>query len=124
MVEDERLFAQLLSDALSSIPGVQVQTAANGEDALAIMQSQRFDLIFTDIHMPKMNGIQFLARLRETDENIGIFVLTAHPQEDYIRSLNHLGIEDFLVKSDCDLMELRSVVEHYFHRRDVELLSE
>lgn len=124
VVEDEKLFAQLLSDALKSLPGVQVETVANGADALIALHHHRFDLIFTDIHMPWMNGIEFLTKLREEDSKVGIFVLTAHPQEGYIRSLNHLGIEDFLVKSECDLMYLRSIVEEYFHRLDIELLAE
>ncbi|MBW7874827.1 MAG: response regulator [Candidatus Cloacimonetes bacterium] len=124
IVEDERLFAQLLCDALQALPNVIVHVAENGVLALERFQSDSYDLIFTDIHMPEMNGVEFLKKIRTLNDKVGIFVLTAHVQENYIRTFNNLGIEDFLAKSDCDLMELRNLVLNYFHKQAVQLFAE
>jgi CheY-like chemotaxis protein len=124
IVEDERLFAQLLSDALRALPNVTVEVAENGALALEMFERNEYDLIFTDIHMPEMNGVEFLKKIRAINDRVGIFVLTAHVQENYIRTFNNLGIEDFLSKSDCDLMELRVMVLNYFHKQAVQLFVE
>lgn len=124
IVEDERLFAQLLSDALMILPGIHVDVAANGQEGLKALESGEYDLIFTDIHMPEMNGEDFLKAVRSQNDTIGIFVLTAHVQENYVRQFNVLGIEDYLDKSSCDLGELRKMVREYFRRQDIELMSE
>ncbi len=124
VVEDERLFAQLLRDALMVLPGIHVDVAANGDEGLKALDSAEYDLIFTDIHMPEMDGEDFLKAVRSQNETIGIFVLTAHVQENYVRQFNVLGIEDYLDKSNCDLGELRKMVKEYFRRKDIELMSE
>lgn len=122
IVEDEKLFAQLLSDALSDNEDTDVELASNGRIALQMMDSTDYDLVLTDIHMPEMNGREFLKSLRSRNSKVGIIVLTAFPEVDYIKEFNDLGIEDFLSKDECDLNALQKLVEDYFHRRKVDFL--
>ena len=60
IVEDEKLFAQLLSDALSDQENVEVNMASNGKIALQMIEDTEYNLVLTDIHMPEMNGREFL----------------------------------------------------------------
>ena len=124
VVEDEKLFAQLLSDALSDQENVEVSIAPNGKVALEMIAETEFNLVLTDIHMPEMNGREFLKHLRGLNNNVGIVVLTAFPQADYIKEFNDLEIVEFLSKDECDLQALQSLVAAYLHRQKVEFLSD
>lgn len=124
VVEDEKLFAQLLSDALSDQDSLEVHMASNGKEALEMLKNEEYSLVLTDIHMPEMNGREFLKRLRSVNNMIGIVVLTAFPQVDYIREFNDLGIVEFLAKDECDLEVLQNLVSNFLHLQKVEFLSD
>jgi len=124
IVEDEKLFAQLLSDALSDQENVEVSMASNGKIALQMFEDTEFNLVLTDIHMPEMNGREFLKNLRGLNNHVGIIVLTAFPQADYIKQFNDLEIVEFLSKDECDLIGLQTLVSSYLHKQKVEFLSE
>ena len=124
IVEDERLFAQLLCDALSDQEDTEVVVAHNGREALEIMDESQFDLLLTDIHMPELNGRELLKNLRSRDNQVGIIVLTAFPEVDYIKEFNDLGIVEFLSKDECDLSALQELVADYFHRQKVDFLAD
>ena len=124
IVEDEKLFAQLLSDALSDQENVEVSMASNGKIALQMLEDTEFNLVLTDIHMPEMNGREFLKNLRSLNNDVGIIVLTAFPQADYIKQFNDLEIVEFLSKDECDLIALQTLVSTYLHKQKVEFLSE
>lgn len=124
IVEDEKLFAQLLSDALSDQENVEVSMASNGKIALQMLEDTEYNLVLTDIHMPEMNGREFLKNLRGLNNDVGIIVLTAFPQADYIKQFNDLEIVEFLSKDECDLIALQTLVSSYLHKQKVEFLSE
>lgn len=124
IVEDEKLFAQLLSDALSDQENVEVNMASNGKIALQMLEDTEYNLVLTDIHMPEMNGREFLKNLRGLNNDVGIIVLTAFPQADYIKQFNDLEIVEFLSKDECDLIALQTLVSSYLHKQKVEFLSE
>jgi two-component system NtrC family sensor kinase len=63
VVEDELQIQQLLEDVIRSA-GHDVQTAANGRDALDLIDQQKFDLIITDVKMPEISGPEFYAALK------------------------------------------------------------
>ena len=124
IVEDEKLFAQLLSDALSDQENVEVNMASNGKIALQMLEDTEYNLVLTDIHMPEMNGREFLKNLRGLNNDVGIIVLTAFPQADYIKQFTDLEIVEFLSKDECDLIALQTLVSSYLHKQKVEFLSE
>lgn len=124
IVEDEKLFSQLLCDALSDLEATAVDLAGNGQEALEKISKADYDLIITDIQMPLMNGKDLLKNIRSINQNVGILVLTAFPEVDYIREFNSLGIEDFLSKTECDLELLQQMVQGFLRRRQIEFLSD
>ena len=58
------------------------------------------------------------------NNDVGIIVLTAFPQADYIKQFNDLEIVEFLSKDECDLIALQTLVSSYLHKQKVEFLSE
>jgi len=64
LVDDDPLITELVVDMLG-MEGYQVDTAADGIEALRRLESQRYDLIITDLHMPKLDGSGFYRQLTE-----------------------------------------------------------
>jgi DNA-binding response OmpR family regulator len=88
-----RLFETILQKA-----GYSVYPAANGEDALSLMDTQHIDLIVLDIMMPKMDGISVLENMRNAQNFTPVLLLTAKAEiEDRISGLK-AGADDYLAK--------------------------
>lgn len=96
-VEDEEIIRQKSVSTLELIVG-DVKEASDGVEALEVMKSFTPDLIITDIEMPRMNGIEFIKKLRETDKNICIMVQTAYTSEKYLLELIDMHIEKYIIK--------------------------
>jgi len=69
VVDDDPLISELVVDMLA-MEGHEVDTASNGVEALGKLQNQRYDLIVTDLHMPKLDGSGFYRELLNTDAKI------------------------------------------------------
>ena len=99
IVDDELLNRELLEIMLKP-EGYHVLCAANGEEALALVDQHRPDLILLDIRMPGMNGYQVAAKIKGNldIQNIPIIMVTAeHDRSARMLGLN-AGAEDFLTK--------------------------
>lgn len=79
VVDDIELNRMVLCRMLNSFGIERVLTAASGDEALEQMRKETFDLVFTDLWMPGMDGKQFLAKIRANDDwaNVAIFAVTA-----------------------------------------------
>ena len=76
VVDDEVKMRRLLEMSLKNM-GHEVVMTADGIDALACCDEAPFDLILTDLKMPRMDGLQLLRSLRERGEDVPVIVLTA-----------------------------------------------
>ena len=76
LVEDS-LVLQTLTKKMLEAQGARVQVADDGINAMKALGDSSFDLILTDLHMPKMDGIELTKTLRALDHNVPIFGLTA-----------------------------------------------
>lgn len=74
-----------------------IVTAINGADALE-KYDESFDLIITDINMPKMNGLDMIKIIRENNKEIPILVLSAHNESDFFLDSIRLGVDGYLLK--------------------------
>ena len=61
VVDDEKEIRGFLSKALSRMGGFQVDLAESGEEAIQKMEKEPFDLVLTDLKMPKMDGLQLIS---------------------------------------------------------------
>ena len=97
IVEDEMDIAELLKLYLES-EGFGISIASNGVEAEKLMDNINFDMALVDIMMPKMNGYDFIKRVREYNFKLPIIVLSAkNLDNDKIVALN-LGADMYITK--------------------------
>lgn len=100
IVEDSPTMRQLISFALKRLRGIKIVEANDGVDGLKKLSSDTFDLIFTDINMPVMDGLKLVSLVRNDPnfQNIPIVIITTEgAQEDKDRALA-LGANDYITK--------------------------
>ena len=83
VVEDDASIRLLLFDALSSV-GFNVTLAKDGKESLDRMKNHRFDLLVTDINMPRIDGIELLKRMKRAGREEKVIVMTGN-SENYVR---------------------------------------
>lgn len=110
-VDDDALNLNVLASLLSSEEYVIV-TVTSGEAALALLQEQEWDLVITDIMMPRMSGYELTRRIREryTVSELPVLVLTARTRSEDIENGFLVGANDYVTKP-VDARELRARVQ-------------
>lgn len=108
MVEDDTLDvmdAKRTLDRMSIL--YKMEVAKNGEEALAFLQNQSNDnpstmpdIILLDLNMPKMNGIEFLQTLRQSDRfgDVKVFIITTSEEKEDREKVRNLGVSGYIVK--------------------------
>lgn len=99
LVVDDDQSIQVLLTRMLSLGHYDVACAANGRQAVEMIQEDRFDLIITDVVMPgDLNGIDVLRMAREADPHYPVIVITGYlDTEDTARAIE-LGADDFIPK--------------------------
>ena len=94
VVDDEPKLCDLLSSALSQ-NGIEVFTAGNGLQALAILEQEAIDLVISDWRMPGMDGPQLLAEIKQRYPNLPVIVMTAYSTvKNAVQSMRNGAILD------------------------------
>lgn len=75
-----------------------IYDASNGLEALALYDKYKPDIIITDIEMPKLNGLEFVQRIREKDDTTQIIITTAYSHKEYLFRAIELKLIKYLVK--------------------------
>ncbi len=117
VVEDNPVNMMLTVDILES-QGYKVTSAEDGFIALAKVKDNDFDLILLDIQLPKMDGLEVLASLKENDStsNIPVIALTAHSMRGDNERFIAAGCSDYVSKP-IDIREFREKVKYHLESR-------
>jgi len=76
----------------------EVVTAVDGKDGLEKFNKQKFDLILSDINMPRLSGIEMLKVIREKNSNIPVLLLSAYDDSDYFLHAIELDVDGYILK--------------------------
>jgi DNA-binding NtrC family response regulator len=107
VVDDEPAIQDILTWALSA-EGYRVATAGNGEEALARVEEEEFDIIVTDIVMPGIDGLEVLERSRVLNPRAAVIVMTAYAALETAIAALRRGASDYLEKPfSVDLLKER-----------------
>jgi DNA-binding NtrC family response regulator len=109
IVDDEISIRESLKGWLKR-GGYQVETAAGGPEALAMNAEHHFDIMLIDVKMPEMSGLVLLKKIKETDADTAIVMMTAHGDiRDAVEAMK-LGAYDYLLKP-FELEELNLTID-------------
>ena len=97
VVEDEGVANELLSSTFGNFFS-EVTSAFNGEEALKLFEEKKPDIVFVDIIMPVMDGIELSRRIREINPNQIIIVISASNDIQKISESIEIGVNSFIQK--------------------------
>ena len=81
LIDDDRVFGLWATKVLQA-RGFEIQHVLDPVTGLRQVESQSWDLVITDVEMPRMTGLEFLERARRLDPELPVAVVTAHPTVD------------------------------------------
>ncbi|MBL4853332.1 MAG: response regulator [Robiginitomaculum sp.] len=111
LAEDNAINA-LLTRTLLEADGAEVDTVEDGALALAAVGQKKYDLIFMDMRMPNMDGLESTRKIRATGANMPIIALTANAFDDDRNACFDSGMNDFMTKP-VSAEELSEMVENW-----------
>jgi len=121
IVDDEENTRLGLTKLLTQ-EGFEVESAANGNEALDYLGQKKVNLVISDINMPDMNGLVFLRELSRKFPSTNVIMITAYGGvESYLEAMN-LGAYEYLHKP-VRLDELRSIMKKIFNGGSVAQVS-
>jgi CheY-like chemotaxis protein len=111
VVDDEKNIRLTMSQSLEPL-GIPVQAAVNGEEALQKLGEGSFGLVFLDLKMPGMDGMDVLRRIKDDWPKIRVIIITAHGTIESAVEAMKLGAVDFIQKpfSPAEIRELATLV--------------
>jgi chemosensory pili system protein ChpA (sensor histidine kinase/response regulator) len=100
LVVDDSITMRRVTERLLERRGVKVLTARDGLDAISVLQTNEPDIILLDIEMPRMDGYQFAAHVRNDARlaNLPIIMITSRSGEKHRAKAIELGVNDYLSK--------------------------
>ena len=109
IVDDERTLARAVRAFLQE-SGYEAEVAGDAEQALGMLETLRPDVVFSDVRLPGMSGIELLRRLREFDPALPVVIMTAYGTIEGAVEAVKLGAFDY-IKKPVDLEELKLLAE-------------
>jgi len=97
LVEDEQDILDITTNLLK-VFFPNIDTAINGQEGLEKFNQKKYDLVITDIKMPKLNGIEMLSRMKTINSNFFTIILSAVTEKDIILKTAKIGIDGYLFK--------------------------
>jgi len=121
VVDDDEDILDLIERHLSN-RGYEVLTAYDGEQAISLLDQLKFDLVITDLKMPKFDGMEVLRKAKEKDPNIEVVILTGHGTMDsVVEALRDGGAFDYLQKPLHNIKQLSFVTKKALERKRLRL---
>jgi two-component system chemotaxis sensor kinase CheA len=112
LVAEDSITSRMLIKGILESAGYKVKTAVNGMDAFTLLRAEPFDLLVSDVEMPRLNGFDLTARIR-ADKKLAelpvVLVTALETPEDRERGID-VGASAYIVKSKFDQSNLLDAV--------------
>ncbi len=101
LVDDHQIVIDGLKALIDQYPGEMtiVGEAHNGNQVLALLTKVKVDLIFLDIHMPQMDGIEAASEVKRRWPATKIIALTMHDNDFYVKQMIEVGVDGYILKN-------------------------
>jgi len=111
LVDDHTLFRNGLKMLLDTLPGYEVTgEASNGKEFLELIQKHDYDIVFLDIEMPEIGGIEAAGKAIELKPDLKIITLSMYGDEEYYDQMVDAGAKGFLLKN-TNLQEVKTAID-------------
>ena len=117
LVDDEKTILTSIGWVLEK-NNFEVTTAADGQQAIDLLRANRYDLVITDLMMPKVDGIAVLKQAKNISPDIGVIILTGYGDIRSAVETLTMGADDYLQKP-CDFDDLLSKTKRSFERQSM-----
>lgn len=126
IIDDEESIRDAFVLALSRLPDYEVVPAASGAEGIELVRAQRPDLIFLDLHMPGMSGVEVMRRLLVEDPTLRIYIVTAFHQEflQELRAARDEGIGFELARKPLGAEQIRTITQAILGGGAVDMTAE
>ena len=112
LVEDNRIYREAFKENLSEhFPTLIVDEAENGDEALEKINEAPPHLIFIDIRLPGMNGLQLTQKIKKNFPNIRIAIVSGYNVREYRQAAAQYGAEAFFVKESLKWDEVEALIK-------------
>jgi DNA-binding NarL/FixJ family response regulator len=99
LADDQRVVREGLELVLRMLPDIEVVgAAANGMDAVALVDRERPDVVLMDLRMPEMDGVEATSRIRAEHPEVGVVVLTTYADDESVFAALRAGARGYLTK--------------------------
>ena len=98
IIDDDPMLQQLLSRLLLKQGVEQVRVASGGSEGIQLVSELEPDVLFLDIQMPDIDGLQVLEQLRQSHPELYIVIITGYVDVDAVEQIIRLGANHYLVK--------------------------
>lgn len=119
LIEDDEILSKVLYAELSEAD-FEVKQAFDGEAGLAMVKSEKWDLILLDLILPKKHGFEVLAELKKSADtaSIPVLILTMLGSDEDIKKGLQLGADDYIVKSQHAVAEIVEKVKSFLAKQN------
>jgi DNA-binding NarL/FixJ family response regulator len=112
IVEDNRIFREVFKQRLCDhFPSIVIEEAANGNEVLEKINKNRPDLIFMDIRLPEVNGLELTKKIKKEFPGVNIAILTDYDLPEYRQAAAQYGADRFFVKDSFKWDEVEVLVK-------------
>ena len=113
LVDDNRKFLQAFRFLLEEALGdkiMSVQEVYNGQECLDLLEKQTMDVIFMDINMPVLDGIEATRKATMLYRDINIIAVSFHDEMKYIKQMIEAGAKNYVIKEDLNKNILEKII--------------
>ncbi len=111
IVDDNQVFRETFrAELLNHLPYISIQEAKDGQEAIEKIRLLPFSLIFVDICLPRMNGLELMHKIKKAYPGIGVVVMTTYNLPEYQHAAIKNGADIFLIKDRMKWEEIEKLV--------------
>ncbi|MFA6321542.1 MAG: response regulator [Candidatus Omnitrophota bacterium] len=97
IVDDEKGITDALKEFFQH-RGFSVKAANSGEEAVSMVEADKPDIVFLDIRMKAMSGLEALAKIKNIDSSIKVIMLTVHNEKEIVARAKELNADEYITK--------------------------
>ena len=116
IVDDEKAIRDVLSDTLSFL-GYEVTVASSGHEGLSLFLNNSFGLVFTDMHMPGMDGWTLAHHIKDKSPDTPVVLITGSEKETVMKRFKGSFVDTVIFKP-LSLEDIQKTVQEFLHTRE------